>query len=68
MSDIKPLRNLIGGELRTAQSGAVLDSINPATGEVWTQIPKSDAADVGASAIEKVADIFKEHCEELATL
>ena len=89
MSDIKPLRNLIGGELRASQSGAVLDSVNPATGEVWTQIPKSDAADVEAaveaaaeafgswsslpagfraSAIEKVADIFKEHGEELATL
>ena len=89
MGNIKPLRNLIGGELRSAQSGAVLESINPATGEVWTQIPKSDAADVEAaveaaaeafgswsslpagfraSAIEKVADIFKEHGEELATL
>jgi hypothetical protein len=32
-------RNLIGGELMPAASGAVMDTINPAIGEVWAQIP-----------------------------
>src|SRR5450631_1386225 len=89
MAHTTPFRNLIGGELRPAASGAVLDSINPATGEVWTQIPKSDATDVDAAveaaseafpawsslpatvraaAIEKVANIFVEHGDDLATL
>ena len=89
MAHTTPFHNLIGGELRPAASGAVLDSINPATGEVWTQIPKSDATDVEAAveaaseafpawsslpatvraaAIEKVANIFVEHGDDLATL
>jgi aldehyde dehydrogenase (NAD+) len=46
VSELTVFRNMIGGELRPARSGAVLDSINPATGEVWSQIPASDKSDV----------------------
>ena len=41
--------NLIGGELRAAASGATLDSVNPATGEVWAMVPASNADDVEAA-------------------
>ncbi|HTH27799.1 MAG TPA: aldehyde dehydrogenase family protein [Sphingobium sp.] len=46
---IKECRNLIGGELVPAASGQLLDSINPATGEVWARIPASDQRDVDAA-------------------
>ena len=38
-------RNLIGGELAPAASGAVMDTVNPATGEVWAQVPLSAPSD-----------------------
>lgn len=55
--DRPPFRNLIAGELRPAQSGALLDSIDPTTGEVWCQIPHSDASDV-AVAVEAADAAF----------
>jgi aldehyde dehydrogenase (NAD+) len=57
MADITTYRNLIGGELRAANSGEVLDSIDPTTGEVWARIPKSDASDV-ADAVEAAEAAF----------
>jgi aldehyde dehydrogenase (NAD+) len=57
MADRPPYRNLIAGELRPAQSGAVLDTIDPTTGEVWAQIPHSDSADV-AAAVEAADAAF----------
>ena len=33
-------QNLIGGDLRPASSGMVIDSIDPATGEAWAQFPR----------------------------
>lgn len=48
-------RNLIGGELRPAASGRLLDSINPANGEVWARIPSSDQADVDAAVAAAAA-------------
>ena len=41
MTDLREYRNLIGGEVRPAESGSLLDSINPTTGEVWAHIPAS---------------------------
>jgi aldehyde dehydrogenase (NAD+) len=38
--------SLIDGERRPARSNEWLDSVNPATGQVWAQIPAGDAADV----------------------
>lgn len=40
------LRNFIGGEFRPAKSGQWLDDRNPATGEVITRFPDSDAVDI----------------------
>lgn len=42
-------RNLIGGELVPAADGRTIDSVNPATGEVWTRIPSSGPADADAA-------------------
>lgn len=39
----------IDGHSGPAESGEWLDSINPATGEVWARIPRSAAADVAAA-------------------
>jgi aldehyde dehydrogenase (NAD+) len=38
--------NLIDGERRPARSGGWLDSINPATAQVWARIPAGDAGDI----------------------
>lgn len=46
---INEYRNLIGGELRTATSGATLDSINPASGQTWARIPDSTSSDIDAA-------------------
>lgn len=40
------LKNLIGGELVEPVSGSYLDNFEPATGEVYSLIPDSDADDV----------------------
>ena len=42
-------QNLVGGVVGPAASGALIDSINPATGEAWAQIPASDERDVNAA-------------------
>ncbi|MEV0229441.1 aldehyde dehydrogenase family protein [Nonomuraea sp. NPDC050786] len=42
-------RNLIGGELVPASDGRTLDSINPATGEVWARIPAGGPRDAEAA-------------------
>jgi aldehyde dehydrogenase (NAD+) len=49
MAELTTYRNLIGGELRAAASGRTLDSVNPATGEVWARIPQGDATDAEAA-------------------
>ena len=46
MPEILQYKNLIGGQLKDAASGRLLDSVNPATGEVWAKVPLSDRADV----------------------
>ena len=42
-------RNLIGGKLVPAADGKTMDSVNPATGEVWTAIPASGPKDAEAA-------------------
>ncbi|MCW2919127.1 MAG: Betaine-aldehyde dehydrogenase [Actinomycetia bacterium] len=49
MAEVREFSNLIGGELRPASGGDTLDSINPATGEVWAKIPRSTAEDADAA-------------------
>jgi aldehyde dehydrogenase (NAD+) len=51
MSELAHFKNLIGGQVKPAASGAVMDSINPATGEVWAQFPKSDASDAEEAVV-----------------
>ena len=44
------IENYIGGEMVLPASGAYLDNIEPATGEVYAQIPDSDDRDVNLAA------------------
>lgn len=46
MTDIRTYKMLIDGEWVSASDGGVFDSVNPATGEVWSQIPEATADDV----------------------
>ncbi|HUL07930.1 MAG TPA: aldehyde dehydrogenase [Candidatus Acidoferrum sp.] len=46
MAEPKSYRMLIDGALVEAADGARLDSINPATGEVWATFPAATAGDV----------------------
>ncbi|GAA0431384.1 aldehyde dehydrogenase [Acrocarpospora corrugata] len=46
---MREYRNLVGGELVDAVEGRLLDSVNPATGEVWARVPASGAADAEAA-------------------
>ncbi len=43
---IEPGKLLIGGEWKPSASGAVFDTVNPATGEVLTQVASATADDV----------------------
>jgi acyl-CoA reductase-like NAD-dependent aldehyde dehydrogenase len=38
--------NFVGGTQYRAHSGRTLDMTNPATGQVWARIPRSDATDI----------------------
>ena len=56
VSEFVEYKNLIGGQMKGAASGRLLDTVNPATGEVWAKVPLSDHADVGeAVATAKAA-------------
>ena len=57
MSDCPEFQNLIGGQMRSATSGALIDSVNPATGEIWARVPRSDRSDVD-SAVEAAWEAF----------
>jgi betaine-aldehyde dehydrogenase len=45
----EPLPTLIGGERANSASGVLVESINPATGEVIARFPRCDQADVDAA-------------------
>lgn len=51
------IENYIGGELVRPASGEFLDNFNPATGEVYSQIPDSDERDVQA-AVDSANEAF----------
>ena len=40
------IKNYINGEFLPPRSGSFIDNYNPATGEVYSQIPDSDAEDI----------------------
>ena len=46
MSEKKVFHNIINGEVQASASGALMDIINPSTGEVYATAPNSDAHDV----------------------
>jgi aldehyde dehydrogenase (NAD+) len=58
VGELPEFRNLIGGEMRPAASGKLLDTFNPATGEVWSRVPASDSSDVEA-AVAAATKAFK---------
>jgi aminomuconate-semialdehyde/2-hydroxymuconate-6-semialdehyde dehydrogenase len=47
----KPVFNFIGGEWRPSSTARYIDDVNPATGEVLTQIPRSGEDDVQDAAV-----------------
>jgi len=51
------IENYIGGQLIAPSAGAYLDNYNPATGEIYSQIPDSDEKDV-ALAVEAAKKAF----------
>jgi acyl-CoA reductase-like NAD-dependent aldehyde dehydrogenase len=57
MSTITDYANYIGGRHVPAREGHTLDVTNPANGQVWARIPRSDAQDVDA-AVEAAAGAF----------
>lgn len=57
--------NLIDGELVAASNGATLASIEPATGKVWAQIPRSTKPDVDL-AVEAARSAFGSWANMLA--
>ncbi len=46
MPDKKVFHNIIDGEIQAAASGAMMDIVNPSTGEVYASAPNSDEHDV----------------------
>lgn len=51
MTDIQQYKMLIDGQWVAASDGKVFDSINPATGEVWCQVPEATAEDVEQAVV-----------------
>jgi aminomuconate-semialdehyde/2-hydroxymuconate-6-semialdehyde dehydrogenase len=56
---MKKILNYIDGELKAPVSGAFLDNVNPATGEVYSLIPDSDERDVEL-AVQAAGKAFPE--------
>jgi betaine-aldehyde dehydrogenase len=46
VSEKKVFHNIINGEVQASASGAMMDVVNPSTGEVYASAPNSDARDV----------------------
>jgi betaine-aldehyde dehydrogenase len=46
MSEKRVFQNIINGEVQGSASGAMMDIVNPSTGEVYASAPRSDEADV----------------------
>ena len=58
MSDKKTFHNIIGGKIQAGSSGAMMDIINPSTGEVYATAPNSNAEDVD-QAFKAAATAFE---------
>ena len=56
-TELRRLRNYIGGEFRDAADGRTTEVVNPATGEAYATAPLSGRADVDA-AMAAAAEAF----------
>jgi aminomuconate-semialdehyde/2-hydroxymuconate-6-semialdehyde dehydrogenase len=54
---METIRNFIGGKLQPPRSGACIENVEPATGEVYSYVPDSDARDV-QDAVEAAQGAF----------
>ena len=59
MGELKRYQMLIDGDWIDAEGGKTFQSVNPATGEVWAEIPESSAGDV-ERAVEAAHRAFTE--------
>lgn len=57
LSNYQYIQNYIGGEFCEPRHKQYFDNVNPATGEVYGQIPRSDADDV-ADAVQAARKVF----------
>ena len=46
MTDIRSYKMLIDGEWVAASDGAMFDSVNPSTGQIWSRVPEATEEDV----------------------
>ncbi len=46
VADVRDYKMLIGGEWVDSSDGATFESVNPATGEIWSRVPEATEADV----------------------
>lgn len=46
MTDIRSYKMLIDGEWVAASDGAMFDSVNPSTGQIWSRVPEATEDDV----------------------
>ena len=58
MPDKKVFHNVIGGKVQAAASGAMMDIVDPSTGEVYASAPNSDEHDVDL-AFQAAASAFE---------
>lgn len=58
VTDIRTYQMLIGGEWVDASDGALFDSVNPTTGQVWSRVPEATEADVDR-AVRAAHDAFQ---------
>jgi betaine-aldehyde dehydrogenase len=58
MSEKRVLHNIINGEVQGSASGAMMDIVNPSTGEVYASAPRSDEVDVDL-ACKAAGDAFQ---------
>jgi aldehyde dehydrogenase (NAD+) len=64
---VRQFQNVIGDGLRSAASGAVLDSVDPSTGRVWAGVPRSDERDI-ADAVAAAGEAFEKRWRILPAL
>lgn len=91
MAQLKKYQMYIDGQCVDAEGGDTFESVNPATGEAWAEIPAASEADVDRAVkaahraftegpwstmlatergvlLRKLAEVMKEHSEELGKI